>query len=157
MKNIIKAGLLIFILSSVAYLVLKQSNATFSNISALKVAPSEKTNQRKETLQAYYFHGSKRCNTCQRIEALTEETLEKHFGTELKSKRILFQSINTDLPENEHYINDYSLNGSSLVLIHFNKGKLISSKTLNKLWYFVGDKSKFEKYIQTEVRELLKD
>jgi hypothetical protein len=104
---------------------------------------------------AYYFHATVRCQTCRTIEAYSKEAIEKGFPAELKKGTIEWRLVNVQLPENRHYIQDYRLFTRSLVLVKVRDGKQVEWRNLEKVWDLVGDKNKFEKYVQTNVREYL--
>lgn len=49
-----------------------------------------KTNQ-KEYVEVLYFHGKQRCVTCNTIEKLTKEVIDKDFAQQLKDGKVVFQ------------------------------------------------------------------
>jgi hypothetical protein len=104
---------------------------------------------------AYYFHGTVRCETCQKIERQAREVIEKKFKTEIASKRLVFKPVNYDLPENAHFLQDYKLPCPSLVLVRRKEGKDEKSKLLGETWQLVEDATKFNRYVQDEVEKLL--
>ena len=107
------------------------------------------------TYSAYYFHGNFRCDNCQKIEQYSREAIEKYFAEELKTKQLTFTSINTDLPGNEHYIEDYQLYTRSLVIAEFEDGKQVRWKYLAKVWDYLNDKDAFYEYVKSEIRNYL--
>jgi len=104
---------------------------------------------------AYYFHGNFRCDNCKKIEQYSREAIEKYFAEELKTKTLTFTIINTDLPGNEHYIEDYQLYTRSLVIAEFEDGKQIRWKNLAKVWDYLNDKDAFYEYVKSEIRNYL--
>ena len=107
------------------------------------------------TYSAYYFHGNFRCDNCKKIEQYSQEAIEKYFAEELKTKKLTFTIINTDLPGNEHYIEDYQLYTRSLVIAEFEDGKQIRWKNLAKVWDYLNDKDAFYEYVKSEIRNYL--
>ena len=83
-----------------SYLTIGMINAEEKN----KEKPSSNTDKVARTLIAYYFHGNFRCENCRKIEQYSREVIEKYFVEELKTKKLTFTIINTDLSENKHFI-----------------------------------------------------
>ena len=108
-----------------------------------------------KTHSAYYFHGNFRCDNCKKIEQYSQEAIEKYFAEELKTKKLTFTIINTDLPGNEHYIEDYQLYTRSLVIVEFEDGKQVRWKNLAKVWDYLNDKDAFYEYVKSEIRNYL--
>jgi hypothetical protein len=104
---------------------------------------------------AYYFHVTVRCNTCRTIEAYSREAVLNHFKGDLDRGRLEWQVVNVQMPENKHFVQDYQLFTKSVVLVHFVNGKQQAYKILNDVWELVGDKAKFQAYVDKEVRAYL--
>jgi len=104
---------------------------------------------------AFYFHGNFRCDNCRRIEQYSREAIDKYFSEQLKTQRLTFKVINIDLPENEHFINDYQLYTRSLVIAEFKNGKQVRWKNLTKVWDYLDEADKFYDYVRSEIRAYL--
>ena len=104
---------------------------------------------------AYYFHGNARCANCKKIEQYSREAIEKYFTQELKTKKLTFTIINTDVSENEHFIEDYQLYTRSLIIAEFKDGKQVRWKNLAKVWDYLNDKEKFYEYVKSEIQNYL--
>jgi hypothetical protein len=104
---------------------------------------------------AFYFHGNFRCDNCRRIEQFSREAIDKYFSEQLKTQRLTFKVINIDLPENEHFINDYQLYTRSLVIAEFKNGKQVRWKNLTKVWDYLDEADKFYDYVRSEIRAYL--
>ena len=111
--------------------------------------------QSKSFIAAYYFHGNFRCQTCKKMEQYSHEALEKYFGEQLKNGAVVFQPINIDEPENQHFVEDYQLVTRSLVLVKYDKGKQTAWKNLPAIWQNVGDQTAFFNYVKKEVEAYL--
>jgi hypothetical protein len=120
-----------------------------------KEKTSSNTDKAAKTLSAYYFHGNFRCDNCRKIEQYSREAIEKYFVEELKTKRLTFTIINTDLSENKHFIEDYQLYTSSLVIAEYKNGKQVRWKNLAKVWDYLNDKDAFYEYVRSEIRNYL--
>jgi hypothetical protein len=98
---------------------------------------------------AYYFHGTFRCSSCLRIEQYSKEAIEKYFGKELESGKLVFKAINVEEKGNEHYIHEYQLYTKSLVLSLVKDGKEMKSENLNKVWEYLGNRERFYEYVKS--------
>lgn len=74
-------------------------------------------------LQIYYFHSTRRCPTCNKIESTTEKLLQTEFAQEMEEGVIAFSSINIDKKENNSLVEKYEVFGSSLHLVEIIDGK----------------------------------
>jgi hypothetical protein len=103
----------------------------------------------------YYFHGERRCKTCRTIEAFAEETVRGRFAKQLDSGELAWRAVNFELPENEHFIEEFGLVSSSLVLVEMRDGKPAKFEVLQKAWSLVRDRPGFEQYVADAVRGYL--
>ena len=104
----------------------------------------------------YYFHGARRCKTCRSIEAYTQEALERKFGDELQAGALRWEVVNTDEPANAHFVKDFSLVSSSLVLVETDGSTVVRHEVLQEAWTLVRDESRFMQYVQRSVHGYLK-
>ena len=144
--------LLVFVTTSTFYLLARNKKSSPSPASA-EAAPPLATSAPK--VIAYYFHLSVRCTTCRTIEAYSREAILNHFKSDIDRGRLEWQVVNVELPKNEHFVKDYRLFTKSVVLVHIANGKQQSYKTLNDVWELVGDKARFQAYVDKEVRGYL--
>lgn len=103
---------------------------------------------------AYYFHGTVRCETCQKIEKQAREVIEQQFKAELAAQRMVFEPVNYDLQENAHFLQDYKLPCPSLVIVRRKDGKDDKWKLLGDTWKLVEDTAKFNRYVEEETKKL---
>lgn len=106
---------------------------------------------------AYYFHGNFRCVNCRNIEQFSKEAAEKYFKDELASGKVVFEVVNVEEKENEHFVDDYQLYAKALVILQIKDGKENQRKNLNKIWEYVRNKDGFVEYVANEIREYLKE
>lgn len=96
----------------------------------------------------YYFHGARRCVTCNRIEALTRSAVEETFREEISKGTVAFAPVDVERPENEHYVQDFQLAVRSVVVRNGT-----GYERLDKVWDLVhGDEGGFRDYIVEAVR-----
>lgn len=111
----------------------------------------------KSTVIAYYFHATRRCLTCLRIERYSKGAIEQYFTEELREGRLEFKTLNVEIPENRHYIKDYQLYTKSLVITLYKDNKQIKWKNLTEVWTYVRDKEKFYQYVRDEIEKILQE
>jgi hypothetical protein len=164
-KSFIKAGLLVFVFGSLAYLGVKESRqlASPDPLAAQGVQAASKASTTATAMQkpqtnkiiAYYFHTTYRCATCRRIEAYSKEAIDLGFAPELANGRLEFRLVNIELPENQHFAQDYKLFTKSLVLVRMRDGKQVEWKNLSQVWELTGEHDAFLSYVRGEVRNYL--
>ncbi|MEG1555743.1 MAG: nitrophenyl compound nitroreductase subunit ArsF family protein, partial [Bacteroidales bacterium] len=69
------------------------------------------TQQSKDVMEVLYFHGKKRCVTCNAIERLTKEVIDS-----LTNDKIVMRVIDISNPENEAITDKYKVVWSSLII-----------------------------------------
>lgn len=148
-KTLITAALLVFVAASVAMLVVKETRPQPAPAS---ITPSI---QLPHQVVAYYFHGKKRCETCEKIEKLSRKALEGGFAADLKNGRLELRVINTDQPAHEHFVKEYGLKYQALVLSELRDGKQTRWVNLEKIWDLVDKPAEFTKYVQAAARAYL--
>jgi hypothetical protein len=127
------------------------STASAEDITAKKTPAA----QTKSFIAAYYFHGNFRCPTCRKMEQYSRESIELNFAQQLKSGALVFQPINIDEPENQHFVQDYQLVTRSLVLVKYENSKQTAWKNLPAIWQKVGDEKAFFDYVKSEIAAYL--
>jgi hypothetical protein len=105
-------------------------------------------------IAAYYFHPTARCVTCRNIEAYSIEAIKE--WEEQNKKQISWQDINIEDSVNEHYVDEYNLEFSSLVIVKYTGGKQNDWKNLVETWKLVNDKTTFIKYVKFELNKFAK-
>jgi len=105
---------------------------------------------------AYYFHNTQRCKTCLKIERLAEEALREEFAPAFEAGELEWRAVNMEEPPNEHFVQDYQLVTSSLVLVDVHDGAERDWTNMEKVWEFVhDDEAAFKQYVAEQVREYL--
>lgn len=131
------------------------------NISKECVTPQTKQSEalqkpsvtKNDLILAYYFHGNYRCHTCRTIESLAYKTVSDKFAVELQAGEIVWQEINIEQPENRHFVEDFQLFSSSLVIVRKEGDKVLDWKILQDVWRLVRDESKFTDYVAKEIKD----
>lgn len=160
-KMIIRFALLIFVISSVGYLIAKEGGWNSVAAQPQPIAPSpvvaESTPATPDHVTAYYFHGDFRCASCKKIEDYSKAAISEGFVNELKDGRLEFDVVNVDESSNRHFIRDYSLVTKSLVLVLKDGEREVRFKNLDLVWQLLGSREKFVQYVQDEVKIFLSE
>ncbi len=106
---------------------------------------------------ATYFHNTARCYTCRTIEDRAKETMEATFAEEFASEKLVWRTVNMELPENEHYAADYQLVSPSLVLALMDGDREVRSAVLQDTWILIHKAARFEAYVIAETLGFLEE
>lgn len=154
-RRILTVCLLLFVAASVLTLVGKELRSK-----SLPAGPSAgistELSANARQVVACYFLGKVRCSSCRKIEEVSRKTIEDHFRPELSDGRLRFLVVNVDQPENRHFVEEFRLESSALVLVEMRDGKPVEWKNLPDVWTLVEDTPKLEKYVREEVASGLK-
>lgn len=139
------------------FLILLVIIALFCSSSPAEQKTALQRFNRADKVIAYYFHGNYRCASCTKMEKYSRDAITMYFDKEIKQGVISFKTVNTDLSENKHFLQDYQLYTKSLVLIAVKNNKTLKWKNLEKTWQHLNSKNDFYKYVQTETRKFLEE
>lgn len=172
MKNIITVVLLLFVAASVVYLVMGDSSTTPAvsgradaariDSDGNSVAAEDSTRDSASAVVppapmvvVYYFHGTMRCSTCLKMEQYAREAIAEAFAAELEAGRVRWQAVNYDESANEHFVKEYDLVASALVIVSPGVDEQLVSRNLERIWDLVGDEDAFKGYVVDEVATML--
>lgn len=99
----------------------------------------------------YYFHGHKRCYTCNKMEALADETIWADYRELAGDGRVVFQAVNIETDEHRHFIEDYQLVNKVVVVSERRGGQEVSWTRLDLVWEKIGDDADYRAYIAENV------
>ena len=103
----------------------------------------------------YYMHGARRCKTCRSIEAYAKGVVNTRFTEEVDTGALTWEVVDFDKPENRHFVEDFGLFTSSLVVVELDQGEVVEFEVLHEAWSLVSDKTRFQQYVYRAVREHL--
>jgi hypothetical protein len=126
-----------------------------SGVSSAESATGKDSTGTKPEVVLYYFHGTRRCNTCRTIESYSQEAVEGKFKNALEAGTLSWTVLNTDESENAHFVKDFGLVSSSLVLVEVDGGEVVRHQILQDAWTLVRDKPRFIEYVQGSIGEFL--
>lgn len=104
-------------------------------------------NNEKAEVKAYYFHATRRCATCQAVESVTKETIDKTFA-----EKVSFVSINREENKTNDLIKEHKISGQTLLLI---KGDKVVNLTNEAFMYARTNPEKFEKKLTETLNSML--
>jgi len=146
MNKLIYIGIGIFILLLVFFVPkYLNGNATASGDSKLS--------SDIEKVEVYHFHATRQCYTCKTVGALAEETVNTYFADELKSGKLVFASINIELPENKALADKYEAKGSSLLIGVYGKDGSFSKQEDTEVWYKIDNKEDYMSYLKGVIEQ----
>ena len=90
----------------------KVATAKSSTKSTIAQAETQKTSE----VKAYYFHATRRCATCEAVEAVTREALKEYYGD-----KVAFESINREEEKDNPLVAKYKISGTSLLIVNGDK------------------------------------
>lgn len=158
-KNVIVPGAIVVFLTGTFSSCQSSENKSVQKKTAVskKTTHSSSENDQKvnKKVAVYYFHTTNRCYSCNLIEKLTKQAIDSGFKDQIDNKLLRFKSINIDLPENKHFVEDYKLYTKSVIVSTQINGKEKNWKNLDKVWTLLRDQDKFAEYIQTEIKTQL--
>jgi hypothetical protein len=184
-KNIVSVVLLLFVAASVVYLIAgergpgtesnkagpTETSATTTSAQPGIETPSETAVTSAQAsdapataeeqaapqhkLIAYYFHRTQRCSTCLKMEAYAEDALRAGFPEAFTSGELEWRAVNIELPKNEHFIQEYELAASALVMAWFENGEQKQWRDLGRVWELVGEELEFKAYVEGEALAFL--
>ena len=135
----------VLIVSFAAIALLRAFNAA-PETTATAPNPSETETPAVQAPVLFYFHGSQRCRTCNRMEQMAREVLAERFGADTASVRVPLQCVNIDLPENQHYVTDFTLTMRTFVLVEGTRFAV-----LDQCWPLAHDEAAFKDYLARKI------
>ncbi len=109
----------------------------------------------KDRVVAMYFHRTERCPTCKKMGSYTEEAVKTAFADEIKKGQVAFYFINFEDEKNARYTKAYDISGPALIVAKISDNKVASYRNLEEIWSHVGEKEKFLRYVQENVKAAL--
>jgi len=151
-KTSIILGLLLFIGLGISYGQCNKSNDILSGkkgcCSKTKVADcNSKTKVAGTDVKVYYFHATRRCSTCESVEKVSKETINKHYNG-----KVSFETFNREDRVNNDLVRKYEISGQTLLVI---KGDQVVDLTTKAFLYAKNDPEKLQKALISQVDEML--
>ena len=150
--KIITTLLLVFVAVSVGYLVGHREPAAESAATAtVGTAEMPASTVPDSGYSIYYFHGNNRCNTCLKLEALSQEAVSGGFAGQLADHELTWGVVNFEEPDNAHFAKEFDLYSPALIIMENKPANQRRWHNLTDIWDYVGDKDAYLKYVRSEV------
>ncbi|MHB1036548.1 MAG: nitrophenyl compound nitroreductase subunit ArsF family protein [Pirellulales bacterium] len=153
-ENIVRFALACLVAGSVVVPVARVGGLSRAETAAAKPAAAKAASYK---LIACYFHRTKRCPTCMKISAYSEEAIKTGFAKAIKEGQIEWRMVDFQKPENRKYVDYYKITQPTLLLLEVRDNKVTRWKDLTQVWDLVHSKPEFVKYVQTETRGLIEE
>ena len=147
LKGAVRFILLAFVLASLAWMVVRENKTVKAQSEAEKAIAIK-----ADALVVYYFHGTRRCTTCMKMEELASQAVTANFADKLASGDVVFRSVNLEAPGNEHFVKDFDLITNTVVMQRGDK-----VEKFDDIWDLAGTPDKFEMYIKAGVSRNLSE
>ena len=146
-KQILTKTLITFALISLGFVIGKHS--------AHRGAVQPEQQNKGTYVAVFYMHSTFRCVTCNTIEKMTKELLDKSYSQDIAEGRIKWQDI--DFQENEPLAAKFKVVASCVVVAEVRNGVTVDFKRLDKVWTLMKAPDAINKYISTAIDSYLKD
>lgn len=150
-----KKVLILFVVAYTAWTAIQAWRSRSSPLAAYTAVAASRP-AKPDRVVAYYFHGTARCSTCRMIQTYAEKALATGFRDNLLNGQLEFRQVNFQRPENRHFVQDYQLYTSSVVIARFRDGKQVEWENLTDVWVLSESKSALAGYVQRHVRDHLR-
>jgi len=105
----------------------------------------------------YFIHGRAKCPTCDLILAHTRKALDSTFQVETDTGRVVLRPVDVEEPGNEHFMKDFGLYTTSVVLYTLDNDGKPRWVNLEKTWELAEKEEAFLPYFSTELQGFLEE
>jgi len=141
--------LLAVVTGSVAFHLVQRSAAAGADDRA---APADVTDA---AVVVTYFTTDVRCDSCRTIERLSRQAIDEGFPDEVASGAVAYRVVNTDRPENEHFLDDYEISNKTVIVSHRVDGAETEWCNRQDVWLLLDEPDEFLSYVREPVRRYL--
>ncbi len=104
---------------------------------------------------ATYFHRTLRCQTCLQIEALSRYDVTQVLADEVAGGELSWRKVNFEEEGSTHFIEQFSLEGPSLVISLECGDRIIRWERLDRVWDLHDDVQAFDRYVLGSIEDFL--
>jgi len=128
---------------------------TFLQLNSCHAQAGEKANQNSvlqtENVEVYYFHFTRRCETCMAVENESRKAVEELYYKAMEEGRITFKALNLEEEEGKQIASKFNISGQTLLIVRF--GEKIDL-TNQGFMYARTDPEKLKKAIQDAIGKI---
>lgn len=143
LKEAISKLLLAFVIFSIGFAAGKEMAARNASESLQSDLPL------KDGLAVMFFHARFRCVTCNSMEELAKQVLERDFAELLDNGEITWQVIN--FQDNTELARRFDVGSSTIVVAQIQDGGYVDFQRLDEVWAKVGNPDEFKAYVRDAV------
>jgi hypothetical protein len=103
----------------------------------------------------YYFHGKRRCYTCNMMQEYSEKAIKYNFAEELRQQKLTWNVVNIEQEGNQDFAITYGVFGAALVVAELQDNKPVRFEKFERIWKLVRDQAAFINYVSTGVHNFL--
>lgn len=100
------------------------------------------------------FHAATRCNACREIGTEAQAVIEGGFADAVNSGALHWRVINFEEPANKHFIQDYGLTTSTVVVVRRKDGRDVEWRRLDAVWDHLFEGPAMRAYLQEQITAL---
>jgi hypothetical protein len=108
-----------------------------------------------DKIVVYYFHGNRRCPTCLGIQDNIEQAINEKFAEETAAGKLSFEEINFEEEANKHFVDEYQLSFSTMIVAAQAAGKTVKWENAEKVWDYARTPPELKAYVEKTVRAYL--
>ncbi len=146
-KWLVTAPLLALVAASVVALVVREARP--------RAAATVETAMPRDGVVVFYFHRAQRCVSCRKIEAVANEAVQKGFPGQLRDGRLAWRVAGYEAPGNEHFVNDFQIAASTVVVVEMRDGKQARYKNLEEVWDHLDNPPALAELVRSTVSSFL--
>jgi len=109
------------------------------------------TSLQTEMVEVYYFHFTRRCETCMAVENESRKAVEELYANALEEGRIIFQSLNLEEEEGKQTADKLNISSQTLLVIKFGEKIDLTSQGF---MYARTDPEKLKKALQDAIGKI---
>jgi hypothetical protein len=109
------------------------------------------TNLQTDMVEVYYFHFTRRCETCMAVENESRKAVEELYANALEEGRIIFQSLNLEEEEGKQTGDKLNISSQTLLVVKFGEKIDLTSQGF---MYARTDPEKLKKALQDAIGKI---
>lgn len=101
------------------------------------------------------FHGATRCDGCREIGREAQALVEEEFAKPTGGTPVHWRLIDFETAGNRHFVGDYALTSSTIVVVRRLGGKDATWQRLDDVWNHLYDGPAMRAYLKKEISALI--
>jgi len=119
---------------------------------ASEIEANENKTTVKEKVEVYYFHFTRRCVTCTRVEKGAKDALESLYPEQIKKGEIAFIEVNLENADSKAAVEKAKAQGQGLIIVNGDKR---IDLTRQGFMFAMSDPERFQSEIKKAVDSML--